>query len=853
MEDTINSENTENAARSSFFARWRENLKRAAPVIKAEAARAGMVGVAVASVGMMVSDPTLYPQVMTGLFGSFIADKLLRWRKVETNSEEQRAMIEADLQTNQANPDVQALFQELNLVEVVTEALGGKLVEIKNLLQQLLDAGFAVPEQVAGVKIMNYGVMRDTIGTQIIQQSQRYTYDSLHQLRPIPYEFTGYTEKIDEILKAVRAASERGVRLTTATTINISGTSGTGKTELANFIGHALMEDYPDAQLFIEMRAYGTAPRTVAQAQASVLQQFYPSDRLPEDEANLRALYLNTLHDKRAVVLIDDCASDKDAHMLLPPRGCVALITSRPNLAIGHRCRLEGLSRPESISLLRHYRHTLTEAQADAIADLRADLPIALSLDGRLLDAYESLSVDSLINSLESDPIGKHEYEGQSVRRGFATHYESLPTELRRIWCALSVIPADFDCTAAAAVGEFDAEDLPSPLDELVRFNLIRFDGATIRYRWHDLLKAFAASRADTLERPTKRYIEYFVEISRRIDDLFTERKEQMDAARLFDIERANLENTFMLLAHDAASEDELNSLIILVKSLTGVGDIRFNVSQSQQWLYKIHEAAEKLDDRWHLAFAKSCLGRELGIQEKELGMKFLEEALTIFETFNDGKQIGYVLSHMGFIYRERGDLDVANDMYLRRLQLAREVNDLSGVCDGIYQLALTSYVSKNYQEAKRGFKEALDVATTQKDLMRMANASSLLARVSVDLDETESALKHYQSALKLYDRLRDPRNSLICLNAMAKLQQKTGLFSDAEGSWNLALQIARNLGDKESDLQILAKLAANSELTGNIVLALKYLDKCVLIAHEIGYPDTEMLEKRRDELRMKL
>lgn len=137
-------------AKEAFFARWRAKLIATAPVIKAEAARAGMLGIGAASIAMLVNDPALFPQVVTGMLGSFIADKLQRWREAEKDDDTQHKLIEADLQTHANHPEVQALFQQLDLASVVTQALAdqmddmsGQLGEVKALLQQMLDAGWA--------------------------------------------------------------------------------------------------------------------------------------------------------------------------------------------------------------------------------------------------------------------------------------------------------------------------------------------------------------------------------------------------------------------------------------------------------------------------------------------------------------------------------------------------------------------------------------------------------------------------------------------------------------------------------------------------------------------------------------
>ncbi len=659
-----------------------------------------MLGIAVASVGMMVNDPALYPQVVTGLLGGFIADRILHWRNAEKDADEQRNVIESDLQAGTVNPEVQALFQQLNLAEVVTEAIGRKLdavslqvVDVKDILQQMLDAGFAKPEQIDArysqglvYKPVNSTINQTFVQTQIIQQAQRYTFDKLHQLRPIPDTFTGRTKEIEDILNRVRAAKDGAVTITsataTSTSTNIAGMGGVGKTELANLIAHALAPDFPGGQLLIEMSANGAAPRTAAQALAWVLQQYFPADAAiaTKDEAGLQAMYINTLSNQRVLVLIDDCGSDADARKLLPPPGCIALITSRQNLATGERLRLDGLTRVESITLLRRYRASLTDAQASALAALCADLPIALSVAGSLLDVYFSLSADVVIASLQADRIGKLEFEDQSVQRVFAASYERLSPELQRIWGALSVMPADFDRAAAVAVGEFDAEAAPSPLDELVRRNLIVFDATTERFRWHDLLQEFASGGAADEGRKLakQRHTAWFTAIGNEYEirtfagDLSSRTALlELDWEHMVAVAQDEPDKAPLMIQLSADSEITKSQHVDVGRDSQRLLE-RFQ-SLSEQALQITRETGNRKQEAV-LVSVQADMQAEIGKRSAAVGL--YEQALTIYREIGDRNSESSLHGKLGKTYAALGDQQRAVDHFEQQIVISREIGD---------------------------------------------------------------------------------------------------------------------------------------------------------------------------------
>ena len=128
-----------------------------------------------------------------------------------------------------------------------------------------------------------------------------------------------------------------------------------GKTALAVVFAHAIRDQYPEAQLFIDLKGAGDQPLTPREALEKFLRAFFPPDtKFPDDEAALRNAYLTILHDKRAIVVLDNAKDSAQIKPLVPPSSCFLLVTSRFHFALSglHPINLEFLSEKDSIELL---------------------------------------------------------------------------------------------------------------------------------------------------------------------------------------------------------------------------------------------------------------------------------------------------------------------------------------------------------------------------------------------------------------------------------------------------------------------------------------------------------------------
>lgn len=132
-------------------------------------------------------------------------------------------------------------------------------------------------------------------------------------------DFTGRTAQQERLKRSLRSCALSA----------ISGVPGVGKTALAVHVAHALVGDFPDGQLYVDLRG----PAEPGQVLAAFLRALGVAT-VPEDHREREALYRATVADRRLLVLLDNAVDAGQVRGLIPEAGgCAVLVTARDRLA----------------------------------------------------------------------------------------------------------------------------------------------------------------------------------------------------------------------------------------------------------------------------------------------------------------------------------------------------------------------------------------------------------------------------------------------------------------------------------------------------------------------------------------
>lgn len=227
---------------------------------------------------------------------------------------------------------------------------------------------------------------------------------------------------------------------------------------------------------------------------------------IPEGAEERAALYRSRLAGRRVLLVLDDARDFGQIEPLLPgSSACAVLVTSRstlPELPAALRIRLDVLSSADAVTLLGRIlgeaRIAAEPAEAAAMAELCGGLPLALRIAGSRLATRPGWSLSAFLGLLEGrrSPFSATAAGEDGVEACFRLSYELLGADEARLFRLLALPDQeDAEAAAAAALTGLAYERAEECLERMTGLGLLE-SPAPGRYRFHDLLRAFARARS---------------------------------------------------------------------------------------------------------------------------------------------------------------------------------------------------------------------------------------------------------------------------------------------------------------------------------------------------------------------
>lgn len=329
-----------------------------------------------------------------------------------------------------------------------------------------------------------------------------------HQL---PADIADFTGRQDHLRRLHEVAD--GATSATATTICvIEGMGGAGKTRLAVRFAHQLVRRrlFDEIQLWAGLR--GFHPEQPPADPAAVLENFLrllgvAAHQIPADPDARAALYRGRLAGRRALVLLDDAASEDQIRPLLPGTADgLVVVTSRrtlPGLDGAGSLPVGGFTTAEALELLDRYagsdRVRREADDARRLADLCGNLPLAVAVTARHLRSRPDWRLGELVRRLGTGERRLSELSppARAARAVFDLSYRGLPAGHQRVFRLLAVHPGrDFEVGAVAALAGITEAHAQAVLDDLLDEHLLVPSSTRHRYGVHDLIRQYAGERS---------------------------------------------------------------------------------------------------------------------------------------------------------------------------------------------------------------------------------------------------------------------------------------------------------------------------------------------------------------------
>jgi NB-ARC domain len=336
----------------------------------------------------------------------------------------------------------------------------------------------------------------------------------LHLLPPDVADFTGRRAEIAQLSQLLSTESQAGLIAA------LAGKPGVGKSALAVHVAHQLAEQFPDGQLYIDLRGADKQTLSAEQALTSLLNVYgVPSIVHPDHPQSVDdkvLIWRRLVAGRRVLLVLDNALDDAQVRPLLPgnPR-CLVLITSRTVLAtLGAKTlQLDLLDSEQAMNMLRSIvgQGRLDEdpkATLDVI-EWCGGLPLALRIAGARLVQLPHRNMAWLAERLavEHRRLSELDVSDLQVRSSFQLSHKGLPDLEAKAFRRLGLWhEADFDATVVATLLEVEVDEAEEIVDGLVKAQLIEPASAKPgRYRMHDLLRLFAQEQLERQETGTGR------------------------------------------------------------------------------------------------------------------------------------------------------------------------------------------------------------------------------------------------------------------------------------------------------------------------------------------------------------
>ncbi len=682
--------------------------------------------------------------------------------------------------------------------------------------------------------------------------------------------FAGRTAQLAELRAWMQAAGspDEAVRV-----LVIGGTAGAGKTALAVHWAHQSAAEFPDGQLYVNLRGFDPSGTPVAPADA--LRWFLGAfgvteEQIPDSVDAQAALYRSVLAGKRVLVILDNARDAAQVRPLLPGSpSCLVLVTSRarlPGLAATEGAQLlplDVLTGTEARELLAGRLGERASAEADAARQLTEScsrLPLALSIVAARAAARPMMPLAELSRELADaqgrldaldagDPVA-------SIRAVFSWSCQQLSEPAFRLFRLLGLHAGpDVTIAAAASLAAVPPAEATAAVAELADAHLIA-EHAPGRYAFHDLLHAYAADLARTTDpeelrdEAVHRVLDHYLHTACAGTRLLNPLRPLLPVEPA----RPGVTPEILTCAADAqawfAAERQVLLAAIGQADEAGLETYAWQLPWAV-WLFFDREgywhdqvaiqltaiaAAKRLGDR----AAQAHVYRDLSATYSRLGQLaearvYCTQALDLHHELGD--RLGEARAHndIMILAERQGRLAEALGHAQLALALYREEGNEPGTAKMLNGVGYIHAQLGEYQQALEFCEQALSMSRGRGDPLNEAPIWDSVGYVLFHLGRFDEAITHIRTALRTIEGMAGGYYQTTMLTHLGDAYHAVGDEDQARQAWEQALAILEHLHHSDAD-QVRARLRGNvPEVPGSVPAAASTAMGGLTPGHAVG------------------
>jgi len=632
-----------------------------------------------------------------------------------------------------------------------------------------------------------------------------------------------------------------------ASTVVITGMPGVGKTSLALHWAERVREQFPDGHLYVNLHGYDSGqPVSAERALDNFLRALdVPLSKLPVDLEALTGLYRSVLDGRRILVVLDNARTAEQVRPLLAPSSCMMIITSRsrlPGLVIREGATRLILSPFDPDDALRLVTRVISGSLADSdsraaalLAEQCAYLPLAL----RIVAERLALSVETGIAGL-ADEIGAErshlnafasvlDDESTEVRSVFSWSYHGLSPQAARMFRLLGLQTGPtFTSPAAGALAAVPAADAHRLLEVLADLNMVERAGRD-RYRFHDLLRAYAAELAEAEESPDERaqairgLVSWYLEAADTADRVLAPLRRHVLPGPASSKAAPPLFPDYGSAV--AWCEAERENLVAAVSLAAAIGQ---------------HDLA------WQLAVALVTFFHLRKYRMDRL--MTLSVALDSARHIGDQRAEAWSLLSVGGALADLGRPDEAITYYQQSLNKWQAIGDRYGESQALNNLSEAYRQVGQLHESLECGKRALALAEETGNRRAIAIRLNAIGETCSDLGRFADAAGYFERALNLCHGM-DPHTEGVSLHFLGNSLRHLGQLQDAKERFDQALLIQRQIGDRYGEAQTLRSLARAQRQLNDLNGSQESLRAALSIFQALDDPQANAIQTELEEI----
>ncbi|MEU5783373.1 AfsR/SARP family transcriptional regulator [Micromonospora lupini] len=685
------------------------------------------------------------------------------------------------------------------------------------------------------------------------------------QLPAVPGRIAGRRQELAR-LDAFVAAGDRLVL--------VVGPAGVGKTTLVVRWARDVMSQFPDGQLFLDMRGFdANSPTSAAEALPRLLHALgVAPEEIPIGVDAQVALYRSTLAGRRLLVVLDNVADPDQARPLLPgDPGCVVVITSRDRLGGmvaldgARRVTLDVLPPEEALQVIADTAGAglvySDPGAAVELATLCGRLPLALRIAaGRLADQpHQTLrqQVDELVRSGRMVGLQVAGDGRASVLRAFDLSYRMLPSAAQRLFRLLGTMPAPegWSVEAGAALAGAPVGHAGQLLETLARLHLVTTITAG-RYVCHDLLLEYAAELAardpaGQRDAAVGRLLSFYLHSADQAAIVTFPPVSQLprpplpdgvvplafpDALGAREWMAAEWDNIAAGIRHVAESSQHR----LVWHLVDALGSHLYMTASRPQWL-AIAEvglaAALREGDVVGEAAMHFCLGfLRYQLSQFAASVREYQHALRLYRQSQWTVRESTTLRSMGVSLASMGRYRPALERFTQALALDRETRNERGEGANLLNIACAHRDIGDLEHSARYLEDAISLLGRVGRRPGEAIAYNDLGILRREQGRLEDALAATRKSLAICREIGMPHEEAAALTTLGEVHREAGRHDEAHQALDAALRTAQQAANLRVQVLALSALASVEIEVGRVADGLERLDRALVIAARTGH-----------------